>query len=92
MDQKPGGSPFEGQLEEPVKGRSRWAPQITLAKMMLILTVVTAAFAPLAYLARALRGSRQSHFIFILLCLAGPSLLLIIVSAIHWTLKWGKGK
>ena len=47
---------------------------------MLIVTVLCAMGAALSYLAQSLRGEVPSRLVFILFCLAGPTLLLILAS------------
>ena len=51
--------------------------------MLLVVTVITAAAAPLGYIFRGLRGDRLSLIIFIMLSLAAPTLLLTVASLIH---------
>ncbi len=63
-------------------------PQFGLGRLMLVLTVLAAVGAPLAYLVRALRGERMAHFVFILLCLAVPTLLLVLLSLLSGLLAW----
>ncbi len=55
---------------------------------MLVMTVVTAVGAPLAYLTRALRGDRGAHFVFVLLCVAVPTLFLVVVSLLRVVVTW----
>ncbi len=69
---------------------SRQPLQFPLARLMLVFTVMAAVGAPLAYLARALRGDRGAHFVFILLCLAVPTLLLVLISLLSGLLAWWK--
>ena len=73
------------EYEPPSSGRPPW--QFSLAKMLLVFTLVSAALAPLAYLMRALQGQRRSHLVFILLSLAAPSLLLVVASLLHYLLQ-----
>jgi hypothetical protein len=55
---------------------------------MLALTVTAAVGAPLAYFGRAMRGDRGAHFVFILLCIALPTLFLVAVSLLRAGLDW----
>ncbi len=88
MNQKREESPFADHADPPAREKRPSSAQFSLAKMMLVFTVVAAAAAPLAYLTRALRGDRQSHFVFIIFCLAGPPLALIVVSLTYHLLHW----
>ena len=102
-DQHPKGSPFKPpdrmppdktapDKTPPDKGSRldalRELTVFGLGRMFLFVSVVAAAAAPLAYLARGLRGNRESLLVFILLCLAGPFVALIIFSTFlrlyHW--------
>jgi hypothetical protein len=81
-------SPFAASSETrqphaPFAARPR---QFSLAGLLLVLTVVAAATAPLAYLARGLRGDRPSLVVFIMLSLAAPTLLLTVVSLCAYVL------
>lgn len=91
-EQKEGDSPFSETPEKSSgRGSSRVYTQFSLGRMMLMLTIVTAAAAPLAYLARGMRGSRQGVFVFILFCIAGPPAVLIVISTIYRVLEWWNG-
>ncbi len=68
--------------------RRRWSYQLSLTSVLLIMTVVSIALAPLAYLVQALRGSQSSHFIFLMLCLATPALALVLVSLAVRAVGW----
>ncbi len=57
--------------------------QFGLSSFLRTFTVIAAVSAPLAYLGRAMRGERGAHFVFILLCLAAPTLALVFISLIN---------
>jgi hypothetical protein len=87
--QDPKESPFQAVTETTSRLESlRSRTQFGLGRMFLLISIITAAMAPLAYLAKGLRGDRQSLLIFMLFCLVGPPLVLISTSLLirfaHW--------
>lgn len=62
-----------------------WQPRFSMGTLLLAMLVAAVMAASTSYLARALReGDRQAQLVFLLITLAGPMLLLVIVSLIRW--------
>jgi hypothetical protein len=56
-------------------------PRFTIALIMMVTLIGCAAAAGAHYLVKGVvSGDRDSHFVFLLFSLAGPSLLLVIVA------------
>lgn len=87
-DPLPRSNPFaaSSQTRRPRAEFAARPRQFTLASLLLVLTVVAATTAPLAYLVRGLRGDRPSLVVFIMLSLAAPTLLLTVVSLCSYVL------
>lgn len=70
----------------------RRPPQFPLLGLLGLMGVVSIALAPAFYMVRGAQGERGSQLAGMLMILAGPLLLVVVVSSLMAILQWWKGR
>lgn len=79
--------PKSPQLQSPSPIPPPWRPRFSLQGLFLVTLVCCAMGMAGAYFVRSLQGDRNDRFLFILFTLAGPAVMVVLVSLMVWVMS-----